>query len=96
MLGEIEEMDNNSFNNRTGKISAILFVCIVIILLLTFIVCIKGSNGSMNEGTGEGAIWWLFIIAIWFTGIPFLVSRNTCYYCCFSLFKRKKKRNKNG
>ena len=90
-------MDNNSnFKNTTGKISAILFICIVVILSLTFLVCIKESNGSMNEGTGDGAIWWLFIIAIWITGIPFLVSRNTCYWCCFGLCRRKKKRKRNG
>ena len=75
--------DNSKFKNTIGKIGSIIFIAIVVIISLTFLGCILESSGDMNEGAGNGAVWWLFIIVIWVTGIPFLVTRYTCYSCSF-------------
>lgn len=69
-------MNNNKEikrNNKLGKISAIIFICTVIIILATFLICMLESKGSFNEA-GDGAVWWLFIMAIWCSIVPFIVS----------------------
>ncbi len=42
--------DKTGFKNIIGKIGAIIFITIVIIVLLTFVGCMLESRGSTNEG----------------------------------------------
>ena len=82
--------NNNKYKNTIGKISAILFICIVIIISLTFIGCMIESEGETSEATAGGAVWWIFGIVILITGIPFLLSRGTCYRSSYRVFKKEK------
>lgn len=69
-------MNNNKEikrNNKLGKISAIIFICTVIIILATFLICMLESKGSFNED-GDGAVWWLFIIVLLPTIVSFIVT----------------------
>ena len=87
--------DKSKFKNIIGKIGAIIFISIVVIVSLTFVGCMLESGGDMNEGTGSGAVWWLFLIIILLTGIPFLATRSTFYNCSCFLLQSKEKWYKN-